>query len=128
MNSLLQRQLRKHAPDLLTAAAATEEFLVAVSGYYDEVQRERRQIEQALAATSEELTSANDRIRREADSQIAELNRRYRETLEFQQGMIVCLRKTEHGFVHHLCRGELARRLGLRADEVEGRTVTEIAS
>ncbi len=56
------------------------------------------------------------------------IHRHCQEVLESQQGMILGLRRTSRGFVHTLCRGRLAHRLGLFPETVEGRTVEEVAA
>ncbi len=127
MNPLLLRQLRKHAPPFDETSKRGREFLAALAATYDEFQREQRHLEHVLAVTSDELTAANEHIRREADSQIAALHRRFEQTLELQQGMIVCARKSDRGFEVMLCRGELARRLGLAPEQTEGRLLADVA-
>ncbi len=128
MNPLLQRQFRQHAPRYDESSEACDHFLAAVSTTYDEFQREQRRLEHALAVASEELTAANERSRHEAESQLAALHRRFEQTLESQQGMIVCAHRTDRGFVITLCRGELARRIGLTPETTEGRLLSELAA
>ncbi len=128
MNPLLLRQLRKHLPDADPGAAPWREFLEVVARTYDEHEQERAFLDHTLEITSTELTEANDRLRRESDTRFALVNRYYQQALESQQGMILCVRHTPRGFLHTLCRGRLARRLGLTPETVEGRTVEEVAA
>ena len=73
MNPLLQRQLRKHPPQFDERSEEGRSFLAAISATYDEFHQEQRHLEHVLAVTSDELTAANERIRREAESQLASL-------------------------------------------------------
>ena len=126
MNSLLERQLRKHGRE--TEATAAPALLEAISSTYDEFEQERRHLEHVLLVTSEELTEANENLRREAELRLASLTQKYQQTLELQEGMILCLQKTARGFESTLCRGELVRKLGLDPKRVEGSTIDQVAS
>jgi len=123
VNSLLQRQLRRIETD--RPADPWVELLKATSATYDELERDRRHLEHTLAVVSDELNEANELLRSEAESQLRQLNSYYRETLEGQQGMILCFREEAGDFVHTLCRGQLARRLGWTADKVEGKLLDD---
>ena len=126
MNSLLERQLRKHGRE--TEATAAPALLEAISSTYDEFEQERRHLEHVLLVTSEELTEENENLRREAELRLASLTQKYQQTLELQEGMILCLQKTARGFESTLCRGELVRKLGLDPKRVEGSTIDQVAS
>jgi len=128
MNPQLARLLARHFPTLDLQAASEDGFLAAVSKGYDEFQQEQRFLEHTLEVTSAELTEANEKLRRDSEDRLQSLNRYYRRTLELQQGMILCFRKTERGFEHTLCRGQLALRLGWTPEKVEGRTLPEFFS
>jgi PAS domain S-box-containing protein len=128
MNPLLLRQLQQHAPQWAENPAAASGLLAAISATYDELQQSHQRLERVMSVTSDELAAANDRIRREADSRIADLNHRFQQTLELQQGMIVCACKQPGGFELTLCRGDLARRLGFHPGEVEGRLLTDVVA
>ncbi|MBW8780973.1 MAG: response regulator [Verrucomicrobia bacterium] len=122
MSSLLDRQLRKHLPPGVDPTAEPWRGLfAAIADAYHELESDRRLLEHTLEVTSDELNEANDRLRHETADQIKSLDRYYRQTLESQQGMILCVRRTETGFVHTLCRGQLAQRLGWDPETVEGR-------
>ncbi len=127
MNPLLARQLRKHLPDLDPTQPPWREFLAAVDRAYADSEQDRAFLEHTLEVTSTELTEANEKLRREAEKQLASLSRYYQQTLELQQGMILCVRRTDRGFVHTLCRGQLALRLGLAPEDVEGRFIDDVA-
>ncbi len=128
MNPLLLRQLRKHAPQLDPQDPAWRPLLNAISDAYGELEQDRDFLNHTLEVVSAELTEANERLRRESESRLATISAYYQQVLSSQQGMILCVRHTPRGFVHTLCRGELARRLGLTPETVEGRTVEEIAA
>ena len=126
MSSLLDRQLRKHLPPGIDPAAEPWRGLFTVIGNaYDELEADRHLLEHTLEVTSDELNEANERLRREAADQLRSLSRYYQQTLESQQGMILCVQRTEAGFVHVLCRGQLAIRLGWTPEIVEGRRLED---
>ncbi len=127
MNSLLVRQLRKHLPGFDPTQAPWADFLAAVSAAYDEGRQDNAFLAHTLEVASNELTEANERIRRDAENQLSAVHRYFQQTLEFQLGMILCVRRTARGFEHTLCRGQLARRIGLDPSNIEGRTVDEVA-
>ena len=126
MHSLLARQLRKHLPPELAARPELASFLAAVSASYDELQDSQELSRHTLQVVSDELTEANRRLRAESETRVAVLSRYYRETLELQQGMILCVRREADEFVHTLCSGRLAARLGLGPETVIGRTAAEV--
>lgn len=127
MNALLARQLRKYLPDLDLNDPRWAAFVDVVDAAYVEHDQDRAFLERTLEVTSAELTEANEKLRREAEKQLASLNRYYQQALEYQQGMILCVRRTPRGFEHILCRGELITRLGLTPADIEGRTIDEVA-
>jgi hypothetical protein len=125
MNSLLLRQLRSARIDPAAQDPAWVKWLETISDTYDELERDRRHLEHTLEVTSDELNEANEQLRSEAESQLRQVNQYYRRTLEGQQGMILCFREEAGDFVHTLCRGQLAGRLGWTADQVEGRRLDD---
>jgi len=125
MNPLLQRQLRKHLPPGREPDPSLGALLAAISGAYDEMESDLRLFEHTLELTSEELNAANERLRLESEDRIRELNRYYLQTLERQQGMILRVRREPEGFVHTLCRGGLAQRLGWEPGRVEGHLASD---
>ncbi len=127
MNPLLARQLRKYLPDLDPAQTPWRDFLSAVDRAYTDLEQDRTFLEHTLEVTSSELTEANEKLRRESEKQLASLSRYYQQTLELQQGMILCVRRTERGFVHTLCRGQLLARIGLAPEDIEGRFIEDVA-
>jgi signal transduction histidine kinase/ActR/RegA family two-component response regulator len=121
MQTLLKRQLKQCRIPPEAVAGPWAELLAAVEQTYAEMEQDRRLIEHTLEVASDELNEANEQLRRDAESRIRELNKYYQHCLEGQQGMIVCFRESDGDFVHTLCRGQLALRLGWTADRVEGR-------
>jgi signal transduction histidine kinase/ActR/RegA family two-component response regulator len=128
LNPLLTRQLRKHLPQLDPADASWKNFLQAVGAAYDGFQADHAFVERTLEVTSEELTEANERLRRESETRLASISRYYEQTLELQQGMILCLVQAPGGFRYTLCRGQLLHRLGWASPaEIEGKYVEDAA-
>ncbi len=125
MNSLLLRQLRQVRLDRDGLAEPWAGLLATVSETYGELEQERRHLEHTLEIASAELNEANEKLRSEAEDRLRQLNRYYQRTLEGQQGMILCFREEGGEFVHTLCRGQLAGRLGWAADRVEGRRLAD---
>ena len=121
MHPLLARQIRKKLGDLDIDSGPLAEFIASIDAAYVQADQEREFVERTLDVVSAELTQANDKIRRDAESRLQNLTRYYEQTLELQQGMIVCFRKEGDRFVHTLCRGGLAARLGWTAEKVEDR-------
>ncbi|HEY0945639.1 MAG TPA: ATP-binding protein [Opitutaceae bacterium] len=123
MHPLLLRQLREHRPDLDPTAPSWQGLFAAISRTYRELETDRTHLEQTLEVASDELNAANDRLRRDAADQLHSLSRYYQQTLESQQGMILRARRGDAGFVHTLCRGQLALRLGWLPEAVEGQSI-----
>lgn len=119
-NPLLLRQVRKHLPAHLASDPALEPLLQAVAEAYDEAGRNQAFAERTLEVVSAELTEANERLRHESESRLEALSRHYQQTLELQQGMILCFEFRDGAFVHTLCSGQLAARLGWSPDHVVG--------
>src|SRR5690606_10110773 len=99
----------------------------AVDRAYEEAAQEHAFLEHTLKVASAELTEANERLRRDAENQLASLSRYYLQTLELQHGMILCVRRTPQGFEHTLVRGQLLTRIGLTPADIEGRLIEEVA-
>lgn len=128
MNPLLARQIRKFLPHVDPNAEAWRSFFKAVSSAYTELEQDRDFLEHTLEVTSDELTEANEKLRRESERRLASVSRYYEQTLDLQQGMILCLDKTPDGFRYTLCRGQLLQRLGFSSPaEIEGKYVHDAA-
>ncbi len=125
MNSLLLRQLRQYRLESSVQPGPWSELLDTVAATYDELEKDRRHLEHTLEVASDELNEANEQLRKEAESQLRRLSLYFQKALEGQQGMILCFRKEGDDFVHTLCRGQLARRLGWTADRVEGKRLED---
>ncbi len=63
MHRLLARQLQRHLGKEITPRAEYHALLEAISAHYEEEDRERALLENALEVSSVELTEANDRLR-----------------------------------------------------------------
>ncbi|WP_221032771.1 ATP-binding protein [Actomonas aquatica] len=125
MHPLLARQIRKKLVGLDVTSGPLADFLEAVDAAYVQADQEREFVERTLEVVSEELTAANEKIRHDAESRLQDLTRYYEQTLELQQGMILCFRREQGRFVHTLCRGALALRLGWSAEAVEGKALED---
>lgn len=124
-NSLLQRQVRKHLPASLASDPALAPLLRAVSEAYDEAGLNQAFAERTLEVVSAELTEANERLRHESKTLLEALSRHHQQTLELQQGMILCFEFRDGGYVHTLCSGQLATRLGWSPERVVGRRLDD---
>src|SRR5690606_35005117 len=81
MHPLLARQLRKTLPagiDLTQSPWA--ELVAAVDAAYVQADQEREFVERTLDVVSGELTEANEKLRRDAESQVRQLTRYYEQT------------------------------------------------
>ena len=63
MDSLLQRQLRKHLPNIDRDDPRWRPFLSAVDAAYAEHQEDRRFLEHTLEVTSEELSAQAEQLK-----------------------------------------------------------------
>ncbi len=128
MNALLTRQIRKFLPHVDPNAEAWRSFFQAVGSAYTELEQDREFLEHTLEVASDELTEANEKLRHESERRLASVSRYYEQTLELQQGMILCLDQTPDGFRYTLCRGQLLQRLGFASpSEIEGKYVRDAA-
>ncbi len=119
MNSLLQRQLRKHFAERPPDDPRLQALLAAVSGTYDELEENQQFLSHTLEVASQELTEANERLRREAESQVRRISDFFEQTLDQQPNIIFRCRKVAGEFTVLLARGGLLQRLGLRWDQIE---------
>ena len=79
MNSLLQRQLRKHYGESATIPPEWQPFIDAVNQAYDEFDDDRRKLERSIDISSGELGEANSQLNERA----CELEAAYRELEAF---------------------------------------------
>ena len=79
MNSLLQRQLRKHYGDLATISPQWQPLLDVVGQAYDDFDEDRRKLERSIDISSNELGKANSQLNERA----CELEAAYRELEAF---------------------------------------------
>ena len=128
MNPLLQRQLRKHLPDHLVGCSELQDLFASIDTTYKEFQQNQAFVERTLDVISDELTEANQKLSRDTESRLAELNQYYQQTLQLQQGMILCFEQRGDEFVHTLCSGQLSIRLGWRSKDVVGHRLVDFLS
>ena len=119
MNSLLQRQLRKHFGDCPPDDAPWRALLATVSRTYDELEENKQFLSHTLEVTSQELTEANERLRSEAERRVRRINDLFEQTLDLQPNIIFRCRKASGEFQVLLARGGLLSRLGLQGKEIE---------
>ena len=119
MNSLLQRQLRKHFGDRPPDEPQMRLLLDAVSRTYDELEENKQFLSHTLEVTSQELTEANERLRIEAESRVRRISDLFEQTLDLQPNIIFRCRKAGEEFQVLLARGGLLSRLGLHGKAIE---------
>ena len=119
MNPLLQRQLRKHLAGRPQDEPEMLAFLAAVDGAYNELEEDKNFLSHTLEVASLELTEANERLRREAESQVRRISDFFEQTLDLQPNIIFRCRKAGDDFQVVLARGGLLHRLGLRWEQIE---------
>ena len=119
MNLLLQRQLRKHLAGRSQNDPEMRAFLTAVDAAYNELEEDKKFLSHTLEVASVELTEANERLRREAESRVRRINDFFEQTLDLQPNIIFRCRKVGAEFQVLLARGGLLQRLGLRWEQIE---------
>ncbi|MEI6196130.1 MAG: ATP-binding protein [Verrucomicrobiota bacterium] len=123
MNSLLQRQIRKHLDAQSLNSPQMQAFLAAVSSGYDETEQNLKLLSHTLEVTSQELTETNARIRFESENKLRRLSDDYEQTLALQPNVIFRCKKDGGRFLISLARGGLLQRLAANPGHVEGRGV-----
>ena len=111
MNSLLQRQLRKHYGESAAIPPEWQPFIDAVNKAYDEFDDDRRKLERSIDISSAELGKANTQLNQRA----SELEAAYRELEAFSYSVSHDLRaplRHINGFVELL--NDQAENLGER--------------
>ena len=127
LHPLLARQLRKKLPDFDVSDPSLRDFIAAVNDAYTQADEDREFVERTLDVVSEELTEANEKIRRDVENRLNELTRYYAQTLDLQKGLLLCFRKEEDGgYIHTLCRGQLCQNMGYQPERVEGHRLDKI--
>lgn len=116
---LLARQLRRAmGPDFVPDDRLSA-LLELVNDYYEQVERDRVLIENALAVNSEELESLNERERERTATERAVLR-----SLTSSVPDLLFVKSVDG--VYRTCNHAFERMLGLREDEVLGRTVHDV--
>ena len=72
---LLARQIRKNLPGVDLAQKPWCDFIETVNDSYGQADQERELGERTLDAVSEDLTEANEQIRRDAENQLNQLTK-----------------------------------------------------
>ena len=121
MNPLRQRQLRRHLDEKAQADPRLAAFLDAVNRAYDELEENKKFLAHTLEVASQELSEANERIRREAHQQVRQISNAFEQTLDLQPNIIFRCSKLGADFQISLARGDLLKRLGKKPDQVEQR-------
>ena len=119
MNLLLQRQLRKHLAGRPPDEPEMLAFLAAVDAAYNELEEDKNFLSHTLEVASLELTEANERLRREAESRVRRISDFFEQTLDLQPNIIFRCRKAGDDFQVVLARGSLLPRLNLRWEQIE---------
>ncbi|MFZ4722497.1 MAG: putative bifunctional diguanylate cyclase/phosphodiesterase [Phycisphaerales bacterium] len=102
-----------------TPDARLSGLLALVNDYYEQVERDRVLIENALAVNSEELESLNRQLRERSDAERAVLR-----SLTTSVPDLLFVKSVDG--VYRTCNHAFERMLGLREDEVLGRTVHDV--
>ena len=126
MNNLLQRHLRKHLGGRPLDDPQMQAFLAAVSQSYAELEENQKLLSHTLEVASQELTEANERLRRETESQMRRISDFFEQTLDQQPNIIFRCIKVKDDFRVVLARGTLFQRLGLRRTEIEQHHVSNL--
>ena len=87
-------------------------FLAAVSERYDDLESNVSHISHTLEVTSQELTDANEKIRKDSQSELKRLSNFFEQTLDLQPNLIFRANKRGNDFVLTLCRGRLLELAG----------------
>ncbi len=119
LHRLLKRQIHRTMGPDFTPDARMRALLDLVDDYYRQVERDRSLIENALAVSSEELESLYARLRDRTDAERA-IFRSF--TTSVPDLLFV---KAVDG-VYQTCNPAFERLLGLREDQVLGRTVHDV--
>ena len=124
MNPLLQRQIRKHLEGrALDVDPQLRGFLDVVNRAYDELEENKKFLAHTLEVASVELSEANERIRRDAENQVRQISNYFELTLDLQPNLVFRCRKDGDHFRVSLARGELLKRLGVKPEQIEQRSI-----
>ena len=126
MNPLLKRQLDKHLPDRKIEEPALLSLLAAVSETYDDLEEHCRFVSHTLEVTSQELTGANERIRRDSETELRRISGFFEQTMDLQPNLIFRARKQGTGFTLTLCRGRLLESIGIVSGQLEGKPAADL--
>ncbi len=123
----LARQIREDLTGVDLERGPWPTFLRSVNEAYRRGDQDKEVAESTLNVVSRKLTTANEQIRRDAENRFNQLNRYYVSTLDLQEGLVLCYRRTDDGdFLHTLCRGRLCALMGYSPERVENRRLGDI--
>lgn len=94
-------------------------FLAAVAAAYDDLEENNHLLSHTLEVASQELTEANERLRREAENQVRRISDFFEQTLDLQPNIIFRCQPAGDDFKVLLARGRLLHRLGLCWERIE---------
>jgi two-component system, sensor histidine kinase and response regulator len=123
MNPLLQRQIGKYLAGRAPEDAALSALLNAVSRAYDELEENKKFMAHTLEVASQELSEANERIRRDAENRVRQISNYFELTLDLQPNLVFRCRKDGGHFRVSLARGGLLKRLGAAPEQIENRGI-----
>ena len=126
MDPLLQRQLHKHLHGRPVDDPAWLALLDAVSKTYEELEQDKKFLSHTLEVASIELTEANERLRRESESQLRRLNDYFEQTLDDQPNIIFRCHMQDGAFIVRLARGALLQRFGQAHETLEARDIAAL--
>ncbi len=115
MNPLLESQLRKHLQGRSFDHPGWQTLLGEISGFYDEVEKDRQGLRPARAEAAPS--------RHEDENRLRQLSQDLEQTLELQQSVVFRIKKVGGRYVYALCRGKLLASLGITSAHMEGRAV-----
>lgn len=119
MNALLESQIRKYLQGQRTDQPGWQELLTAISGIYDELEKEH------IGHQPPREAQATERLRQADESQRRQVSSYLEETLDLQQSITFRIKKVGGRYIYALCRGKLLTNLGLTSGQMEGRAVED---
>ncbi len=119
MNSLLQRQIHRLLQGHEFDDPRIQSLIEVVGKTYDELEESKDFLAHTLDIVSNELTEANELLRKESESRLRHISDYFEETLAQQPDIIFRCKKVGENFAVGLARGLLLARLGLEPADLE---------